>query len=213
MSTHHFQLLKSLNEEFGEIHGEPIYKRFRRWQSVKSPEISLAQQSYDAKWPQYFEQSVAEFTRVLDSVQFSLEHIGSTSIPGLAAKPIIDLMLILESEQNLDQVEKSLKKINYTNWGESPVHPGVCWWWSQSSSPIQRVVHVCIRGNAWSPAAINFRDYLRQFPDKRRQYMQQKRQLSESSASSVAIYSLKKAALLYRLNGEANAWRDAIVGS
>ncbi|MFQ3247449.1 MAG: GrpB-like predicted nucleotidyltransferase (UPF0157 family) [Arenicella sp.] len=210
MSRHHFQLLKSLNEEFGEIHGEPIYKRFRRWQSVKSPEISLAQQSYDAKWPQYFQQSVAEFARVLGSVQFSLEHIGSTSIRGMAAKPIIDSMLILESEQDLDQVEKCLQKINYNDWGESPVHPGVRWWWSQSSSPIQRVVHVCVRGNAWSPAAINFRDYLRQFPDKRRQYMQQKRQLSESSESSVAIYSLKKAALLYRLNGEANAWRDDI---
>jgi GrpB-like predicted nucleotidyltransferase (UPF0157 family) len=78
--------------------------------------------AYDPAWPKLF---AAEARRILDglSTNTDIEHIGSTSVPGLLAKPIIDIMLGVECEEGLETVRRRLVALGYEDCGEAGV-PG-----------------------------------------------------------------------------------------
>ncbi|WP_086933456.1 GrpB family protein [Agarilytica rhodophyticola] len=206
-STEHMRLLNQLKKEIGEIHGEPILQRFRRWQSITSPDIPMKQEPYNPRWGECFKTSTEEMANKLRNFNINYYHIGSTSVPGLASKPIIDIIIQVNDLGSHEQVINILSLMNYKNWGCSPVHPDVTWHWHKNINPVSKVIHLCTANNPWVSAALNFRDYLRYFPDKRREYMNLKAKLSRESNNDLVLYSIKKALLLYRLNKEANTWR------
>ncbi len=205
----YMKLLSQLHKDIGEIHGEPILRRFRRWQTVKSPAVRMQQQDYDPAWADAFTAGAAAVSQALSGHAFALHHIGSTSVPGMASKPIIDMVLALDDGDDLEPVRARLSTLGYACWGNSPVRPDVDWLWHAQSAPVQRVIHLCLSSNPWIGAAINFRDYLRVSPDKRSEYMDLKQRLAAEAGTDLALYSVKKASLLYRFNLAANAWRAA----
>ena len=68
---------------------------------------------YDEKWKLRFEEIARELHAVLGELTLSIEHVGSTSVPGLAAKPIIDIDVVIEDESKLKAVIGALAKIGY----------------------------------------------------------------------------------------------------
>jgi len=208
----YMKLLNQLQKDVGEIHGEPIFRRFRRWQTVKSPEIRMHQQDYNPAWPDEFTVGAAAILQALAEYRPELHHIGSTSVPRMASKPIVDMVVALEDRDHIGAARSRLSAIGYTCWGNSPVHPDVDWLWHARSTPAQRVIHLCVRDNPWVSAAVNFRDYLCERPQKHSEYMRLKQRLVSESGNDLALYSVKKASLLYRFNIEANAWRASKKG-
>lgn len=202
------RLLNALQREIGSIHGEPILRRFRRWRDVRSPQLDIRQSGYDPAWPQLYRDAAARISAALAGTDHALHHIGSTSVPGLRAKPILDLVLALEVGVERSPVEQALDGLGYRDWGNSPAHPDVRWHWSTQTVSVQCVVHVCHVDCPWLPAALNFRDYLRAFPEHRDLYAALKAELADQDEGDIGLYSLRKAALLYRLNLQANAWRE-----
>ena len=78
---------------------------------------SLVIADYDPRWPEMFEE---ERTRVLEAIgQWvnEVEHCGSTAVPGLAAKPVIDIMAALRSRDDRERCAASLEALGYVNRG------------------------------------------------------------------------------------------------
>ncbi|MHC5218284.1 GrpB family protein [Enterococcus sp. LJL128] len=73
---------------------------------------------YNPAWPHLFEEEKACLKQALpDELVVSVVHIGSTSVPGLAAKPIIDICLIVEDIAELDKYQEVMAEIGYESWG------------------------------------------------------------------------------------------------
>lgn len=201
------KLLGAMQREIGDIHGEPMLHRFRRWRSVRSPELRMEQRPHDPAWATQFDAAARDISTALAGIAHALHHVGSTSVPGLDSKPIIDMLLPVRRREDLARVGSALIDIGYADWGNSPGHPDADWYWHAQREPVQRVVHLCLADCPWLTGALNFRDYLRAFPAKRNEYAAMKRRLVLEDGGDNVLYSLRKSALLFRINLEANAWR------
>jgi GrpB-like predicted nucleotidyltransferase (UPF0157 family) len=149
---------------------------------------------YDRQWPTLF---AAEAARVSSSlpVPAAIEHIGSTSVPGLLAKPIIDIMVGIESE-NWDDARRSLALLGYEDLGEAGV-PGRLYFRRRAENAFN--IHVVLReGPIWKDN-LALRDHLRQDSEAARTYAQTKRSAIESGATMLLSYSAYKREILTRL--------------
>ena len=79
---------------------DPIEERVREAiiGDVESPAIVVA--DYDPAWPERFRREAAKIRAALGEAALAIEHIGSTSVPGLSAKPIVDILLVVEDSSN-----------------------------------------------------------------------------------------------------------------
>src|SRR5688500_9229323 len=68
---------------------------------------------YDPRWPGMFQQHAAILLRALGSVALAIEHVGSTSVPGLAAKPIVDIDVLVEDPSNEDTYVPAMVQAGY----------------------------------------------------------------------------------------------------
>ena len=78
--------------------------------------ISIEQS--DASWPERYQKEALLLQRVLSDIPVAIHHIGSTAVPGLAAKPIIDILLEVTSLHLLDKHNDTLRQAGYTPRGE-----------------------------------------------------------------------------------------------
>lgn len=141
---------------------------------------------------------LAHATRHLDhAAGFQWDHIGSTSVPGLAAKPIIDLQLGVPSLDHLEALTEALLPIGFVDVANvvpnSPgvlrdkqrgnVGPGVRWdkrLFSSADPGQLAILHVRQLDSPWWGYTIRFRDLLRSEPETRQAYEHTKRQLTEA---------------------------------
>src|SRR5262245_59991111 len=72
---------------------------------------------YDPRWPVFFEQRRTTLWPVVQDVAITIEHVGSTAVVGLAAKPIIDIDIVIPPEQSIEQVAARLQPLGYTHLG------------------------------------------------------------------------------------------------
>lgn len=73
---------------------------------------------YNPSWPKMFEQEAAAIKQILGENCVAIYHIGSTAVPGLAAKPIIDIMPVVKKLTDVDQVSNQFESIGYEYMGE-----------------------------------------------------------------------------------------------
>ncbi len=206
------RLLHRLQKEIGDFGGEPMLKRLRRWRNVRSPYIEMAQMAYRPEWAEAFATEAQRITLALGRKDIHVHHFGSSAIPEMTSKPVIDMAVTVPSAQARREVVDCLLSLGYVAWGESPIAIDTEWFWKVQHGGIQRVVHVCASDDSWLIGALNFRDYLRAFPLQRAAYEAMKRKLAVEHNTDIAAYTLKKTLLTYSIIAEANAWqarRDA----
>ena len=75
-------------------------------------------ESYNSEWKRDFEDIRSELMAVLDGKVISIEHVGSTSVEGLSAKPIIDIDVVIEDEDAFPEVKAAMESIGYTHEGD-----------------------------------------------------------------------------------------------
>src|SRR6201999_131891 len=120
--------------------------------------------NYDPRWPALFDEEAERLRAALDpSLIIGLEHFGSTSIPGLSAKPIIDILIAVRSlaDARVSLVE-ALRKLDYVYWGENPRKDRMFFVKGMPPFGSRRSHHVHVTepsGEMWHRLA--FRDYLR----------------------------------------------------
>ncbi|AFC23481.1 GrpB family protein [Saprospira grandis] len=124
---------------------------------------------YREDWPQAFAKEKAAILSVLPkNMRLQIHHIGSTSVPGLSAKPIIDLLMEVDSLEELDQLAPKLEQLGYLVKGEFGI-PGRRYF---QKGEIERShqLHAFEFNSYGAKRHLAFRDYLRQFAEHRQAY-------------------------------------------
>jgi GrpB-like predicted nucleotidyltransferase (UPF0157 family) len=155
---------------------------------------------YDANWPLAFAAEAASIRRVLGESALRIEHVGSTSVPGLAAKPVIDIQVSVLDLGQVESLSQGLASIGYTriSLGEfDRVYP---FFQKPAEWPASHHVHLCEAGGEQERKHLAFRDFLRSNPMVAGQYLALKRQLAVShhggTMESREQYSLAKSSFV-----------------
>ena len=133
--------------------------------------------SYDPEWPARFEQERPALERVLGkSITGGIHHVGSTSVPGLDAKPVIDVLVGIDDLGGARAHIEPLAELGYLY---SPYRRDEMLWFCKPD-PAHRThhLHLVPTGSPRFEAELAFRDYLREHPDVGAQYAALKRQLA-----------------------------------
>jgi len=123
---------------------------------------------YDDRWQGLFREIEAFLAEVLDGLFLRIEHVGSTAIPGMTAKPIIDVVVVVEPGR-LDAVTAALAGCGFAHEGDRGI-PGREAYRPIEGTPAARLprqhLYVCPEGNRSLQEQLAFRDYLRAHPDE-----------------------------------------------
>ena len=134
----------------------------------------------------------------------AIEHIGSTAVPGLAAKPIIDIALVVPSAQDFDAVSAALLPIGYRDWP----YPAQRLHMKTTNRVRTHHVHAVGQHSDYLEIHRDFRDYLRSHPESAAAYERLKRELVERYRTDRETYAEAKTAFVMAVNEQARRWRQ-----
>jgi GrpB-like predicted nucleotidyltransferase (UPF0157 family) len=157
---------------------------------------------YDPDWPRLFDREAARIRSILGDQVVRLEHVGSTSVPGLAAKPIIDIVLVLPDSSDESTYLPALDAAGYVlrirepGWFEHRVFKG----------PDTNInLHVFTEGCVEIERHLIFRDRLRSHDDERALYERTKRELAARDWQFVQQYADAKTEVVEAIIARATA--------
>jgi GrpB-like predicted nucleotidyltransferase (UPF0157 family) len=168
-------------------------------QRVDGP-IHLA--DYDPAWPKQFEREAHRIRQVLGERALLIEHVGSTSVPGLAAKPRIDIVLAVPDSADEAAYVPPMEAAGYVlrirepDWHEHRLFKG---------PDVDINLHVFTIGCTEIKRMLSFRDWLREHPEDRDLYLAEKRDLAGRNWEFVQQYADAKGALVETILARAGA--------
>jgi GrpB-like predicted nucleotidyltransferase (UPF0157 family) len=160
---------------------------------------------YSKEWPNEFEKEKALLLREIGTWVQDIQHIGSTAIPGLAAKPVIDIMIGVRSLQEADQYCISrIEKLGYTYIQKYEAEVPQRRYFQKTTSDGARThqIHLVEIGSDWWERHLLFRDYLRSHPEAAREYEELKKSLAKKH-SDTNEYAAAKTAFIRQIENKA----------
>lgn len=142
--------------------------------------------AYDPEWPETFEQIRAVVWPVVQHASMSMEHIGSTSVPGLSAKPVIDACIVVASRRDLPFVVKALAKIGYEHRGDLGVPDREAF--KQPATLPKHHLYASHRHSLSLKNHIGLRNYLRAHSDAALEYGELKERLAKQFPDDMDSY-------------------------
>ncbi|MFI6042626.1 GrpB family protein [Nocardia sp. NPDC051321] len=168
---------------------------------IEKREIRLV--GYCPAWPERFEEERGRIGAALGDVARRIDHIGSTAVPGLVAKPIIDIDLSVPDVEDEGAYLEPLLTAGYRLRVREPGHRMV-------RTPERDVhVHICTVGSDWERRHLLFRDWLRHDARDRAAYGRLKQQLAQRDWPDTNAYADAKGPLIIEITGRAEAWAQA----
>jgi GrpB-like predicted nucleotidyltransferase (UPF0157 family) len=149
---------------------------------------------YDPLWPSRFDELRRTFALALQPLFAAIEHVGSTAVLGLAAKPIIDIDILLKSDADLPLVVAKLASLGYAHRGDLGITGREAF--RPLSSDFPHHLYVCLPSGKEYLRHIAFRDYLRADPDAAAAYSRLKRELAIKFAGDREAYNQGKSAFV-----------------
>lgn len=161
---------------------------------------------YDPSWATEFERVAAHLRAALADVPGAeVEHVGSTSVPGLAAKPVLDVDVIVERAQVPAAVE-ALESLGYVHRGDLGVTDREAF--ASPDEDPRRHVYVCVRGTLHVRNHLAVRDVLRRRDDLRRAYGEVKLGLAADPSMDIGTYLAGKSLVLQQVLAESDLTED-----
>lgn len=180
-----------------------------RIEELVKEEISII--SYDPSWVQLFREEEAFLrARLPKNLIKRIEHFGSTAVPGLSAKPIIDILVEVTSlEETKKQIVPILQAEGYEYFwrptiGDAPPYYA---WFIKRDKNGQRSHHIHMvekDSDLWD--RLFFRDYLREFPEIADQYEKLKHTISEKHPNNRILYTEKKSSFILSITKKAKVY-------
>jgi GrpB-like predicted nucleotidyltransferase (UPF0157 family)/predicted kinase len=149
---------------------------------------------YDPAWPRRFEERAASIRAALGDLAVAVEHAGSTAVPGLAAKPVLDIDIVVGSAGDVRQAIERLRALGYEHEGDLGVPGREAFAWPPGTE--RHHVYVVVAGGRPHAEHVRFRDYLRAHPDVARDYAALKRTLAGRHRDDRDAYTEAKAAFI-----------------
>ena len=168
---------------------------------------------YDATWPVLFEQEASRLHAALGSEALRIEHVGSTAVPGLAAKPVIDIQVSVASLAPHGRYVDAMATLGYRHVALGDFDLVYPFFHKPAGLPSTHHVHLCEAGKEQERRHLVFRNHLRAHPQVAAQYETLKRELARthevSTPQSMEAYSLAKSEFVARVLRAAEASGDA----
>ncbi|MDF9277766.1 GrpB family protein [Arthrobacter sp. EH-1B-1] len=159
---------------------------------------------HDDRWVLLYRNEAAEIHSALGGYALGIEHFGSTAVPGLVAKPIVDILAGVREGSDPRPAIDGLERLGYEYLGEDGRRPGRYFWRKRGMDAFNvSVVPHC--GELWE-SNIAFRDFLRTHPDWAERYGQAKLSAGAASATSMLGYQDGKREFVDTLRTAAVAW-------
>ena len=159
---------------------------------------------YDPQWPELFSQLGAALRKALCETALRIDHIGSTSIPGLDAKPIIDIQISVISFEPWVSYGIPIEKLGYIFRADNPERTKRYF----RETPGQRRTHIHVRrAGSWAEQfALLFRDYMRTHREDAQCYAELKYRLAKQYRDDRNGYTEAKAPFLWEIMKKADRW-------
>lgn len=125
---------------------------------------------YDEGWKSAFEAIRQEIHNALGDLIMGIEHVGSTSVEGLSAKPCIDVDIIIKDYSILDTVVDQLARIGYIHEGDLGIQGREAFRYSGKTHLMKHHLYVCPQDSEELHRHVTFRDYLRSHPEAAAKY-------------------------------------------
>jgi len=173
----------------------------------------IAIREYDASWPSLFEEEACRLYAAFGSVAVRIEHVGSTSVPELAAKPVIDIQVSVASLLPHGCYVNTMAALGYRHVALADFDFVYPFFHKPPEWPSTHHVHLCEAGGEQEWKHLAFRNHLRAHPEAARQYEALKRELAKvhsgSTPQSMEAYSLGKSEFVANVLRSAKASGDA----
>lgn len=156
---------------------------------------------YNPTWPALFEQEKARLLAVAGPWIEDIQHVGSTAIPGLAAKPIIDIMIAIYDLNDVEKCVAPIESLGYGYMGEYGLperhffrKPPPDGWQGRTHH-----IHMVLKGSNQWINQVSFRDYLCTHPEAREEYQDLKRALAQQYGNDREGYTDAKQEFIFSI--------------
>jgi GrpB-like predicted nucleotidyltransferase (UPF0157 family) len=160
---------------------------------------------YCPAWPALADAELRRLAEGLGPVASRLEHVGSTAVPGLVAKPIIDLQLSVEDSASLPAFVEPLERLGYL-FAADPASPRLHFFGRPATRPRTHHLHVCSAGSSDELRHLAVRDYLRAHPGEVARYGELKQRVSARHPGDRVAYMQGKDSYVAELEARALRW-------
>ena len=161
---------------------------------------------YDSDWPMQFRAEAAKIAAIFGPELVSIHHIGSTSVPGLSAKPIIDIMPLVRDIEEVELFNLAMLRLGYEPRGELGI-PGRRYFVKGGDAQRTHHVHTYALDNPEVNRHLHFRDYLIAHPEEAQRYAALKTELARQFPHDIESYMAGKDSFIKEIIQKAQQWR------
>lgn len=172
----------------------------------RTPHARIAVVPYDPRWPQEFDRAAGEVIPALGPRLLAIHHIGSTSIPRIHAKPVIDILAIVEELHALDERTTEMEALGYQVLGEFGMEGRRYFRRNDSTGRRTHQIHAFAQGSPHVARHLAFRDFMRAHRDAARQYGDLKRRLARAHPYDMEAYMDGKDGFIKEMEARALEW-------
>ncbi|MCJ8008628.1 GrpB family protein [Lederbergia wuyishanensis] len=167
--------------------------------------MNIVVTNYDENWPELFKKEACKIHEILEDEIVEIHHIGSTAVPNLKAKPIIDIMPVVKNIEVVDQYNRKMIEIGYEPLGEFGMKGRR--YFRKGGENRTHQVHIFQCNNTFEiERHLAVRDYLRPHKHVLIEYGKLKEQLATEFPKDIEGYSLGKEKYVKGLEQRALAW-------
>ena len=145
-------------------------------------------EQYDPNWPQNFETIRREIEAVLGEFPVAVHHVGSTAVPGMSAKPIIDVDVEIRNRSDFSAVRARLRDAGYLHEGDLGIRDREAFCYAGKPHLQKHHLYVCPSDSLELHRHLTFRDYLRNHPEAVLEYSRAKVEAAKKCANSTDAY-------------------------
>jgi GrpB-like predicted nucleotidyltransferase (UPF0157 family)/GNAT superfamily N-acetyltransferase len=167
---------------------------------------------YDPAWPARYQQAATQLQVAFGTQLVAMHHMGSTAIPGIHAKPVIDILPVVQEITQVDALNPHLGALGYEARGEHGL-PGRRYFVKRNGLVHQEHVHVYQIGHPEIERHLRFRDYLITHPTVAQQYSQLKEELARQFPDDSVRYTAGKSEFVQAIDDQAKIWQQTLAQS
>ena len=163
---------------------------------------------YDPNWAESFQAEADEIRRILGQEVVAVHHIGSTAIPNLSAKPIVDLLVEVRDIEKIDAFNGKMSQLGYLPKGENGI-PGRRFFIKGNEENRTHHIHFYRSGHPEVERHLDFRDYMIAHPYEAYAYSQLKIMLAQEFPTDIDGYNTGKTQFIKEVDRKAKIWRKS----
>ena len=162
---------------------------------------------HDSNWSKLLKAEADEIAAILGQEVIAIHHIGSTAIPNISAKPIIDILVEVHDIEKIDDFNEEIMKLGYQPKGEFGI-PGRRFFIKGDDATRTHHVHIFQTGHPRVKRYLNFRDYMMAHPEEAQAYSRLKEELAQRFPEDIESYMEGKDGFIKEIDRKAKAWRE-----